>query len=185
MSASPLLASSARPMAAQRRTTRPTTSGRSVRQAEEKLVALRPSADSSGRLQVIDVNCTGVFLTMQACAKVMVEKKCKGSLIAFVLSPRLASMPSSDTDGDTFRSVASRPCRARSRTVACSKLVRFSISLQSLPAILLMRDLYLAYNTSKSAVLQMCRSMACELGQYGIRCNSMFVLRRFIALCRL
>lgn len=33
-----------------------------------------------------------------------------------------------------------------------------------------------AYNSSKSAVLQMCRSMAAELGQYGIRVNSVCVL---------
>jgi NAD(P)-dependent dehydrogenase (short-subunit alcohol dehydrogenase family) len=31
---------------------------------------------------------------------------------------------------------------------------------------------WVAYNTSKSAVLQMARSMACELGQHGIRVNS-------------
>ena len=29
-----------------------------------------------------------------------------------------------------------------------------------------------AYNTSKSAVIQMARSIACELGPKNIRCNS-------------
>jgi len=33
-------------------------------------------------------------------------------------------------------------------------------------------DLVVAYNTSKSAVLQMARSMACELGPKGIRVNT-------------
>jgi NAD(P)-dependent dehydrogenase (short-subunit alcohol dehydrogenase family) len=31
---------------------------------------------------------------------------------------------------------------------------------------------WVAYNTSKSAVLQMARSMACELGKHKIRVNS-------------
>ena len=32
---------------------------------------------------------------------------------------------------------------------------------------------WVAYNTSKSAVIQMARSMACELGPAGIRVNSL------------
>lgn len=32
---------------------------------------------------------------------------------------------------------------------------------------------WVSYNTSKSAVLQMTRSMACELGVKGIRVNSL------------
>lgn len=31
---------------------------------------------------------------------------------------------------------------------------------------------WVAYNASKSALLQMARSMACELGEHGIRVNT-------------
>lgn len=34
----------------------------------------------------------------------------------------------------------------------------------------------MAYNTSKSALLQLCRSVAAEWGQYGIRVNVRLVL---------
>jgi len=44
---------------------------------------------------------------------------------------------------------------------------------------------WVSYNTSKSAVLQMARSMACELGPLGIRVNTLspgYIYTKSVAL---
>ncbi|KAK9483573.1 hypothetical protein V1527DRAFT_472817 [Lipomyces starkeyi] len=78
--------------------------------------------------KIMDVNCSGVFFTAQAVAKLMKREEIAGSIIL------IASMSGSVTNREM---------------------------------------LYSPYNISKSAVIQMARSMACELGSAGIRVNSL------------
>lgn len=77
--------------------------------------------------KVLDVNVTGVFLTIQAAVNVMLEHKIKGSIIC------TASMSGSIINRDMH---------------------------------------WIPYTTSKAAVVQLARAMACELGQLDIRVNT-------------
>ncbi|WVQ99142.1 hypothetical protein IAU59_006274 [Kwoniella sp. CBS 9459] len=78
--------------------------------------------------RIMDVNVTGTFITVQAAAREMKERKIPGSIVI------TASMSG-------------------------------SIANKGLTCI--------AYNTSKSALLQLCRSAAAEWGAYGIRVNTL------------
>jgi NAD(P)-dependent dehydrogenase (short-subunit alcohol dehydrogenase family) len=93
--------------------------------------------------QVVDVNTTGVLFTAQAAGRQMARFGRGGSIIL------IASMSGSITNK------VSRDCRLVSGTE------------------LVQDHAWVPYNTSKSAVLQMARSMACELGEQRIRVNTL------------
>lgn len=94
----------------------------------------------------MDVNTNGVLYTAQAAGQQMVRFGNRGSIIL------IASMSGSITNR-----VPTSSC------MASSVLTRVSRQDHA----------WVSYNTSKSAVLQMARSMACELGKKNIRVNSL------------
>ena len=102
----------------------------------------------SGR-QVMDVNVNGVLFTAQAAGRQMVRFGNGGSIVL------VASMSGSITNKVSHSFIRS---------------VRRTDSDNLSPS---QDHAWTSYNTSKSAVLQMARSMACELGPKRIRVNSL------------
>lgn len=96
----------------------------------------------------MDVNTNGVLFTAQAAGRQMAKFGTPGSIIL------IASMSGSITN-------KVRP----SGPGLYSILLKIVSYLQD--------HAWVGYNTSKSAVLQMARSMACELGPKKIRVNSL------------
>lgn len=103
--------------------------------------------------RVMRVNLDGVFYTCQAAAKGMVDTGCKGGSIVMI-----ASMSGSITNKVRLSAIVLRAFRDTG-----TNTFRFRVC-QDQP--------WVAYNTSKSGVLQMARSMACELGKENIRVNT-------------
>ncbi|KAM0321774.1 hypothetical protein ACHAQA_009870 [Verticillium albo-atrum] len=95
---------------------------------QQKVPALEYPVADFERIQ--RVNVVGAFVTSKQTARILVERKRKGSVVL------IASM--------------SGQIANRAQGLTCS-----------------------AYNTSKAAVQQMCRSLAQEWGQYGIRVNTL------------
>jgi NAD(P)-dependent dehydrogenase (short-subunit alcohol dehydrogenase family) len=99
----------------------------------------------------MDVNVNGVLYTAQAAGQQMVRFGIPGSIIL------VSSISGTITN------------KVRNPSVEATTL------LWQLTGILATRQdhAWVPYNASKSAVLQMTRSMACELGNRGIRVNSL------------
>ena len=95
---------------------------------------------------MLDVNTNGVLFTAQAAGRQMTRFSLPGSIIL------VASV-----SGDRATNVDSRPI----------------LSLDARPLISVQGYNTLSYSASKAAVIQMARSMACELGPHGIRVNSL------------
>lgn len=92
------------------------------------------------------MNTNGVLFTAQAAGRQMVRFGKPGSIIL------IASMSGSITN------------RVRSEIIQSNKPSAHKF----------VKDhAWVSYNSSKSAVIQMARSMACELGTKGIRVNSL------------
>jgi NAD(P)-dependent dehydrogenase (short-subunit alcohol dehydrogenase family) len=105
----------------------------------------------------------GTFVTIQAAARQMQRRGIRGSVAI------TASMSGSIANKGQCQS-----------TALPSKLCLFlltvtHVSLSGLAC--------LAYNTSKAALLQMCRSAAAEWGTYGIRVNVSFASPRRFDVC--
>jgi NAD(P)-dependent dehydrogenase (short-subunit alcohol dehydrogenase family) len=95
------------------------------------------------------VNTSGVLYTAQAAGQQMLRFGNAGSIIL------IASMSGSITNRVSHDTIISR-------SEICHSYVT-----------ILQDHAWVSYNTSKSAVLQMARSMACELGTKNIRVNSL------------
>jgi NAD(P)-dependent dehydrogenase (short-subunit alcohol dehydrogenase family) len=93
------------------------------------------------------VNTNGVLYTAQAAGQQMLRFGNAGSIIL------IASMSGSITNRVSHEIV-----------ISCSEIAHDTM---------LQDHAWVSYNTSKSAVLQMARSMACELGTKNIRVNSL------------
>lgn len=94
--------------------------------------------------KILRVNTVGVFLTAKHAARIMMEKSIKGSIVLVAsMSGQIANRASSDQ----------------------SSGLTFTDNLQGLHCT--------AYNSSKAAVQQMCRSLAQEWGPHGIRVNTL------------
>ncbi|TQN67382.1 D-arabinitol 2-dehydrogenase [Colletotrichum shisoi] len=93
---------------------------------QQKIPALDYPVADFERIQ--RVNVVGVFVTAKHAARILVNRKRKGSILL----------------------ISSMSGEIANRGLTCS-----------------------AYNTSKAAVQQMCRSVAQEWGQYGIRVNTL------------
>lgn len=99
-----------------------------------------------GFRRIMDVNVTGTFLTIKHSARIFKAEGTKGSIVM------IASM-----SGQVANRVSILPLRWIKSTDRSS--------MKGLTCT--------AYNTSKAAVQQMCRSVAQEWGQYGIRVNTL------------
>lgn len=110
--------------------------------------------------QLLTVNTNGALFTAQAVGRQMVRFGNKGSIIL------VASLGGSNA-------------------------VQVSgISHRTLKLLILYKDglSWVAYSSSKAAVIQMARSLACELGPRGIRVNSLspgYIISRQVRVCRL
>ncbi|EXF81599.1 short chain dehydrogenase [Colletotrichum fioriniae PJ7] len=118
---------------------------------QQKIPALEYPVADFERIQ--KVNVVGVFVTAKHAARVLVKRKSKGSILLISsMSGEIANRvrPDLHSDLEGFDYHENLWTNISRQGLTCS-----------------------AYNTSKAAVQQMCRSVAQEWGQYGIRVNTL------------
>jgi len=116
----------------------------------------------------MDVNVNGVLYTAQAVGRQMRRFGKPGSIIL------IASMSGSITN--------------KVKTLFPSYIIVITTGLKYLFCFVLLvtkGHKWVSYNSSKAAVIQMARNMACELGSDGIRVNSLspgYIYTKFVGL---
>ncbi|KAJ9093841.1 hypothetical protein QFC21_006212 [Naganishia friedmannii] len=143
--------------------------------AKAKLVARR----FGGKISYTRLDITNVDMVNEAFEQIYEESECEvsGLLAAAGIQQMI---PALDYPAEDFRRIMDVnvagtffTIQAAARQMQKRQIAGSIVMIASMSASIANKGLTcLAYNTSKSALLQMCRSAAAEWGQYGIRVNT-------------